>query len=347
MLHQVKTISPKDFLYRHTRMAIKHYCRYHKLNVATIRKWNAFIKWQDLSLNEHIPWSFELMKEFETDIKFSDEDSSFEFGIEENSSIIWSVEMFEYFEHRINNDTFFQCVCKCTQAFFDKYLQSLKEQRYNDYVTVIDLATTKVYQMGAATFGNDGMTYGDIKLVEPFQIPKEENLKVAYKPNKYTLEDIIAQADTLDFEALSTEIYLPWSEELIDRFIDKWQWGGVKYEYATKNEFNPFIAFDEIPIRTMVMGIAYNEGIKWTNEMVLKYWFHLNAVGFYAWAEKLDFSIELLYQLEGVWDYELMPYLEKMWKQVYADFTEEDWHAAMELIFENEYHLHYGGRFGQ
>ena len=73
MLHQIKTISPKDFLYRHTRMAIKHYCRYHQLSLSTIRQWSEFISWHDLSLNEHIPWDFELMKEFETAIKFSDD----------------------------------------------------------------------------------------------------------------------------------------------------------------------------------------------------------------------------------------------------------------------------------
>ena len=341
MLHQIKTISPKDFLYRHTRMAIKHYCRYHQLSLSAIRQWSEFISWHDLSLNEHIPWYFELMKEFETAIKFSDEDSNLDFGIEENSSIIWSVEMFEYFDHRINKETFFQCVNKCTAAFFDKYLQQLKEQRHNCFITVIDEATTKVYEMGEAKLGNHGMTYGDIKLVEPFEKTKEEKLKVAYKPNKYTLEEIIAQADTLDFEKLSTEIYLPWSEELIDRFIDKWYWGGVKYEYATKGEFNPFIPIDEIPIRIMVSGLADNEGINWTNDMVLKYWFQLYPIGFDAWAGKLDFSIDLLYQLEGLWDYEQLPYLEKMWQQVYADFTEEDWHTAMELIFQNEYNLRY------
>jgi hypothetical protein len=328
-------------------MAIKHYCRFHKLSLSSIRKWHEFISWHELSLNEHIPWDFDLMKEFETKIKFSDEDSNFDFGMEENGNIIWSVEMFEYFEHRINKDTFFQCVYRCTPAFFDKYLQSLKEGKYNGYVTVIDEAITKVYQMGLATLGKDGMSYGDIKQVEPFQAPKEDKLKVVYKPNKFTLEEIIAQADTLDFEELSTEIYLPWSEELIDRFIDKWYWGGVKYEYVSKGKFNPFIAIDEIPIRIMFCGLANNEGIKWTNEMVLKYWFHLHAVGFYAWAEKLDFSIELLYQLEGLWDYEQLPYLEKMWQQVYADFTEEDWHSTMELIFQNEYNLHYDGRFSR
>jgi len=62
-----------------------------------------------------------------------------------------------------------------------------------------------------------------------------------------------------DWNVLSENDSLPWSAELIDRFIDRWKWG-----YFKSFKHDPNLNAGE-------MGLIGNWGIPWNIDLIIRY----------------------------------------------------------------------------
>jgi hypothetical protein len=105
---------------------------------------------------------------------------------------------------------------------------------------------------------------------------------------------------------------LPWSEELIDKFIDRWIWGVRTPQISDIGEL-------EFLYET---GLSFNKSLPWSSDFIRKYenrwfWYDLSRNSGLPW------SYELLIEYEEKWYWEEMTDNEKLWEQVFNQFLDD------------------------
>ena len=133
-------------------------------------------------------------------------------------------------------------------------------------------------------------------------------------------EELIARYENgWDWGALSFNTKLPWSEKLIDRFIDKWDFGkGTEREDGEK---------------AYTLGLSSNSGLPWSLEFIKKYeseWEWLTL----TYSDCIPWSVDILKEFESRWEWDQMIWNETMWEKVFYPFLDDK--KISELIIDDE-----------
>lgn len=206
-------------------------------------------------------------------------------------------------------------------------------------------------------FSNYHMFFTDIKIIRKFK----DNLnweKLVYEPQlpwsmefisefeKYLFIDSKYQGYKLK-SVFSHIDHAPWSEELIDKYIDYWDWyhlsrsQGIKWseeiiiKYADKWDWKELSANSSIIMTEKLLTLNYgwdweklgsNPNIKWTDKLIKKGEWITSWKGL-SRNPSLDWGINLIKKYENLWDWETLSKSELiLWDQDLITTFKEKWH---------------------
>ncbi|MFO7890564.1 MAG: hypothetical protein R6V04_09525 [bacterium] len=138
---------------------------------------------------------------------------------------------------------------------------------------------------------------------------------------KYTRKEMEEKFENPDWEQLSNDRCVPWTEALIDRFIDKWEWGHSERIVSTDHpgEYDP----PGIVYQIIHTGLSYNPELPWSEKMIQKYsdrifWHDL------TYNEGLPWSISLIKKFSRKWLWDELKWNTEMWKKVFYPYLDEE-----------------------
>jgi len=222
-------------------------------------------KWFFLNENPHLPWSQDLLEKLKPIMP-----DGLSVMLFLNTGIPWSTEL------------------------IGKYLSKNLKEDQNGYWSALSY--------------NESLPWSE-KFVERYEANWDwdmlsANNKVAFNLNqieKYK-EKVIWKRKHVNFGSLSNNTSLPWSEELIDKYLDKWDWE----------------------------GLAENEGIFWTEKMIEKYKDKLNYQILFKspslpWS--FGFLQKYLKECKAAWglDEHSEKCREIIWNKVFAKYIDDEY----------------------
>lgn len=153
-------------------------------------------------------------------------------------------------------------------------------------------------------------------------LKKNNPLNLIYDKRVPWTEELIARFENeWDWADLSSNERLPWSEKFIDKYLDRWDFGTILDETEDG--------------KTFTFGLSFNPGLPWSMEFIRKYeskwdWKTLTHL------EDIPWSLEILEEFEHKWDWEQIIWNETMWQKVFYPCLDEEIIGSVLTILNNK-----------
>jgi len=308
-----------EFLLDNYDMFIERLCFSYPFTLDMLRQYKDVLDWTILSHNEQLPWSLDMMLEFESYLDFGAGDTDLETKwINLNQGIPWDSAILAAFEDRwqwreLAANPLIRKNSTLRLRFFHRLAPFISEIS-EDYILDDE---SQCYEES----GED--EYDDIELMLLYIEGLDDCPELCY----HTIEEIEAAARELNWERLSENTYLPWSIELIERYKEQWDWAALSANESLPWSSQLIAHFEDQWVwgglgpaneqgdRLVEWGITSNEAIHWTSEMLERFcdkhdWFHI------SYASKVDWTIDVLYQFQEHLDYEQVLFSDPIWNMV-------------------------------
>jgi hypothetical protein len=249
MLSQEK----RDFLLEHPELVVQPASWHFPFTQEQLRKYYDLFCWEYIGDNEAIKWNTDIIDEFIDDllpIITEDNDPGYGvYGINTNYSLPWSVELIERYMDRWNWDhiAYNQILPKELRLHFAEHIMATtdydiyeRENRHDEHADLRDLPEMVGWQI--------------------------ERMREHHELCIQDPDDIIV--GLVDWEPLSANEFLPWSEELIAKYEFKWDWGRL-----SRNDELPWSVklIDRFIDRWVWGALSANTALPWTEEFVERY----------------------------------------------------------------------------
>ncbi len=325
-----------DFLLDNYDMFLERICLKYPLSIDLLRRHKDVLDWELVSLNEVLPWSAELILEFQDYLDFGAGDHEKESKwINLNPAIPWSVELLEQLEDRVQwkelanlpaiyDDT------RIRLRFYHRlapYLSQMSEYSSSSLGDQVSESSEEIDWIISHIESYNDHPELSYHTVAELEAASDMDWKLlsqnCYLP--WSIELIRQYSDQWDWHSLSLNDSLPWSEELIAAFEDQWIWGGL----GDANEYGD---------RLVVWGITSNDAIHWTEQMLHRFrdrhdWFHL------SYMSSVDWSIEILYQFQEYLEYDQVLFNDAIWSRIWSGHIAEQEVDRLIYLGELEYAL--------
>lgn len=237
------------------------------------------LDWESLSGNEGINFTEDLIDKFETFWNWE--------YLSGNGAIDWNENLIAKYKSRINQD---RLVNGNDELWLNiKYSRSIGKSFSN----------SDSLKQSDAPLSDDKMSEHHVTSSEYSSDPK------FYKAQ--LLESLEQRVDNLDWESASLNKSLPWSEELIEKYKDKWEWG-----HKEERE-DGSVAY--------AIGLTSNPSLPWSIELIKKfqdYWFWPDL----SYSESVPWSLELIIDFHDKWDWGLLKVNKILWQKVFYPFID-------------------------
>lgn len=308
------------------------------LTLKQLRTYKEILYWDYVSENEHIHWDTDIIDEFiDGLLPMVTEKDEYHYpfsGLSNNRSMPWSVELIDRYIDRWDWE----------EMVFNNILPREMRLHYHDRLRDVD-----DYDAAEAdSFGDFNVKTKDFEWWrEWFQIIEEIDEMKAHPELCISDPDRIAPEE-VDWDYLSSSAHLPWSQELIARFHDRWNWWRLsanenipwsetllmRFEHKwnwTVISRNPALPWSESLITRLGMHwnwneISQNEGLPWSYDLLKKFDCFLN------WDKSLenedgsisapDHSVSINYSI---------PWTPQIW-DAYHDRLDGHWVACSKTI---------------
>ena len=344
------------FLTRRHEFFIDHMSGVYPLTNDLIEKYRDLWKWDLLSENPKLKWTDQLIERYEARWSWGEE-GIYSPNIMNNDGINWTTDLVYTYKHRVEKELLAQktnllnkypdVLDMITNKNHWQYISSNEYlpwtstiiEKYEDYIDFKLLSgnrsvpwTDNLIAKYADRFDKERYEAGNYeqwvnKMDE--SIEKEEYtgvLKPAWSLSddeyrlKYTENEFAEKLAESDWESLSRDECVPWTEELIDKYIDKWEWGH-------NEELDPatswFAIPDGITEEEVFSGLSTNPALPWSVKLIKKYsdridWDHLsNNVG-------LPWSLSLVKKFRKKWSWNDLKWNQGMWEKVFYPYLDEE-----------------------
>jgi hypothetical protein len=133
-------------------------------------------------------------------------------------------------------------------------------------------------------------------------------------------EELIARYENRwDWGNLSLNRSLPWSEKLIDKYLDRWDFG-------TMNE-------DEHGEKSYTVGSSWNSGLPWSLNLIKKYESRWDWISL-TYSENIPWSLDILKEFEERWVWDQIIWNATMWKKVFYPYFDEEVLEALLILLK-------------
>lgn len=339
-----------SFLLAHHEFFINHLSGAYPLSPAFIEKHKDLWNWEALSLNEELPWSTEFFMRFDDYWYYGIEDDNIEFSVVQNKEIKWDMQLIEKYHDKVDWPMVSQSnkLLLENPGIFDKFKDKLCWEFIsgNEYLPWTEqfIEKFKGYWDWDYLSGNRGINWSlsiikkykkfnieryrkgndepwlDIKnsVDFPAPVPQKENSLDAGEPvdfdelscnkkTRWTEAIIDRHKDKWNWEYLSKNEALPWSEELIERYLDRWEWGYADYQK------------DEI---IFTLGLSDNPALPWSSSFINKYkdrWLWLSL----SYNEGIPWSLEIINEFYDIWNWRSLTWNIKLWEKVFYPYLDD------------------------
>lgn len=307
----------EKFLHNHLEMFVERLCYTYPLSSDLLRKHGDLLRWDLISFNERMNWSLDMMLEFKDKLDFGLGDQEQETKwINLNRAIPWNCELLEAFEDKLQwrELSVNQRICSnadIRSKFYHKLLPYLEDDHGEDYQEDEDY--------------HDDMD--DIEEME-WLITSIEEMSNYAELEYHRIEEIDFEA-AIDWDQLSQNIYLPWTQEFIAKYSDKWNWYQLSVNESLPWSESLIAAFEDNWVwgglgdcneqgeRPLVWGLTANDSIHWTPAMLERFehnhdWFHL------SYMENVEWSIEIVLEYGAKFQYEQFLFNNSLWTGVFG-----------------------------
>ncbi|MCF8222307.1 MAG: hypothetical protein K9J25_04110 [Bacteroidales bacterium] len=340
----------KKFLAGHPEFFIDHMSGEYPLSNELIQRYKDLWKWDLLSDNTNLKWSDRLIEKYEDRWSWGEE-GMYSPNIRYNEQISWTTDLIYKFRNRIDQEDLAQStdllikypdvLDLITNKLYWEYISSNEHlpwtsamiEKYEDYIDFELLSgnrsvpwTEELIAKYASRFDFKRYEEGNY---EPWANKKEdhrykEENKGILAPTwsfsddeyklKYTKKELAQVLADPDWEIISCDRCVPWSEELIDKYIDKWEWGhnirrmGTGFCYSSHP---PGMEYEEVH-----NGLSSNPDLPWSVKFIKKYsgkinWNHLTN------NEGLPWSLYFINKFRKKWSWRELRWNEGLWKKVF------------------------------
>jgi hypothetical protein len=330
-----------DFFLRHVGIFFIIISGHYPLNHLFIAKFSQQLKWNFLSFNREIYWTNELIYEFKNRLNWGE--------ISDNPKIPWTISLLETYTDKLvwfylSSNTSLPWSPDLIDKFKDKWnwenisanekipwTRSLLE-KYNDKWDWDKLSRNRTFPWSISLINQFKNKWNWKFLVRNYEI---------WEFDFWVNDDIFASyVDYLFF--MSGNDMLPWSIEVIESYIDSWDWKelsgnrGLPWtvmlfeKFESKWDWKNLSSNSALPLTVMLIekfeskwdwgALSKNPRLPWSLEFISKYksrwdWLNLSS------NSNLSFSLDLVDLYKEKWNWELLSYnnLEKDVLIKYAD----------------------------
>jgi hypothetical protein len=308
MEHQQIDKRKTNFLLRHPEMAKNYICRYYPFSFDELRQYQNDVDWYQISLNQHVEWSYELIDYFVDKLYFRCYTYEYypgHFCI--NHGLPWSIELIKRYEHLWD----WGFLMTNSKLIRNEEIYSYMKKTYQEYTT--DENINKILQKAETFLGNDFDYFENYYELEPVLkdiIIYTESLhqnweEVEADPNPdwnticvnvaldWSEQNIEKYRNKIDFRELCFNIAVPWSAEFLKKFMNYFKRDSTTREDEEQNDYE-------------FMGVlCYNRHFPWNMQTITEF---ENIADFESLSMNfnLDWNIDLLLKYEERWKFSLI-----------------------------------------
>lgn len=341
-------------------------------SIPFIDKFKDSWSWNNLSANESLPWSEEMIIEFAE--KWGNREDQNDWSLIGNDSIKWTKSLISIFPEKIPGDWLAQRTellnsnpelleefkeklwwdyisgneyMIWSEELIDKFInywnweilsaneaihwtQALKDKymgKYNSKYCLYGYPEQWINKKHSNNFIRNSSEDDDLATLYTNE-ELEKRIKLNYPGCLSSDERVPWSIDIIDryihewdWDNLSNNKKLPWSEELIDRYLDKWDFG------TDLGEINGCKSF--------TFGLSFNQGLPWSLKLLKKYvskwdWKRI------AYLDEIPWSLEILETFEDKWEWDRLIWNETMWQKVFYPYLDEEIMGAVLAILNKK-----------
>jgi hypothetical protein len=321
----------RKFLLQNENYFLNSAALWHSFTLQQLRKYQTILPWNFIVNNTDIKWNIAIVDEFRDEI-FTDSDSCFEFSF--NDSLPWSTKFIKRYENLWNWESLAQNNSvigkqEITDYFYDKfqpYYESYKDAWFDTRKRLAGFGRTFAEQV------EDNLNMGF------FRTNKELQFQYLYE---------IENARSINWRILSSNSLLPWSAELIEKYIDKWHWSelsknvSIRWDLELMKRFEHRIDWtidtpcDDGCTTLTDQSISSNFSIQWDAEILSTFLNKLDT-NYISGSPCVKWDIDLLIQFNEFWDLYRISW-GSVWNKVFFEFNnEEHFISLLDLILEKK-----------
>ena len=293
-----------------------------------LRNYKKALNWERVSGNEKIVWTIDLIEEFQDLLDFVARDEYEKLEIFQefnlNRALPWSIELIEKFREK-----------------WDWELLSQNEGL---------LANTEVRNYCFKEF----LPYNEVEILAGYPA-REDNFFNNLSSNILSFtKNIEQQVSTMDeinnlqninWSSLSSNQLLPWSADLIRKYLNKWNWDtlsdnhSIPWSVEILQEFEDYWCWGGEYISDdgrifPKWGLSWNPALPWSIELfkLFKHRFVLESL---LINEGVKWDIDILIELKEMFDDTHLSIHEDIWNKVFYEFnTPEKSYEVLDLIMK-------------
>jgi hypothetical protein len=255
MLSQEK----RDFLLEHPELVITPASWHFPFTQAQLRKYYDLFCWESICVNEAIQWNTDIIDEFIDEllpIITEENDPGYPFSeLSTNRSMPWSVELIDRYIDRWNWD---DMVC-------NHILPREMRLHYRDRLNAIEGYDPFEAEQLEQKWEND---ISDGLDLWPSWHEVDHTIKAMSEHPELCLVDFEELDDSINWHILSSNEFLPWSEEFISINISKLDWRRLSGNESipwTEHLIDRYSDFWDWRV------LSANKGLPWTEELVARF----------------------------------------------------------------------------
>jgi hypothetical protein len=343
-------------------------------SISFIEKFYDLWNWESLSGNESLPWSDELIIKFPDKWKWNTIENYYESCLMNNDSIKWTRNIIFRFPEKFSGEI----LAQNTELLnlYPEILDGFKETLWWDYISgneymnwseelidrFIPYWNWEILSANREIGWNKELiekykdkyidTYVKYGYPELWINEKREILKGGSDVDReivktpYTTEEFEDLLKKSKLSRLSYNKRIPWNEELLSKYHDEWDWGGLstngslpwsgklidkfldKWDFGTMTEGSD-------GSKSYTVGLSSNSGLPWSRDLIKKYeskwdWMCL------TYSDNIPWSLEILEEFETRWDWGQFIWNETMWKKVFYPYLDEEVIGALITIINKK-----------
>jgi hypothetical protein len=308
----------KQFLLEHEDFLLGGISHWFKLTHQQLTSFQTLLNWDYIVCNLAINWTSEIMDEFK-DRVFIDELYP---KININDSLPWSIEFIERYEDRWN----WYLLGRNHRVMGNPEIRKHFHHRVSEHI--------EAYERWSAS----PINYEMRSLDEVLETQIKELDK--HKECLFRSAEEIDSIEDINWLHLSSNEFLPWSAELIEKYKEEWDWrllsrnGNIPWSLELIKQFEDkiewgsgmFDEYDDDDVYDLLFDIyslSANPTIEWDAEIISTFRKKLHKPHI-SLSERAKWDIDLLIQFADFWDYRFLAINDSMWQKVFPEFDSEE-----------------------
>lgn len=284
---------------------------YLPLSHQQLRKYKDVLSWPEISVNEKIAWRIELIEEFQDFLDFGKNRDVPEY-FNNNKALPWSIELIEKFRDKW-----------CFESLMQNESVLNNQEIVNHFIKEFSPFLKEEERLRGADKNFDDSIL-DKKILD--------SIVSCRKEYGVSSEKEIDELEEISWYALSNNTFLPWSANLIRKYLNYWDWENLSrnkslpWSFELMKEFENYWCWGGNVVGKdgttyMTEGLSYNSSIRWDMKLLQHFSHRLDGFNL-SYNIGTNWDIDMLIKFKDVLSYPEICFNKKVWENVFPEFHE-------------------------